>query len=75
MYTVTLLSRTPGFVANRLMRLLGDHKVGLAATNDLVTRFAEGHPTALVFREIEPAERFASEAKDLGVIIAFSYAA
>ena len=75
MYTVTLLSWTPGFVVNRLVKLLRDHKVGLAAAHDLAARLAEGHPSAVVFQGIEPAEHFASESAGLGVQVAVSYAA
>src|ERR1035437_2302348 len=75
MYTVTLLSWTPGFVVNRLVKLLRDHKVGLAAAHDLATRLAEGHPSSVVFQAIEPAERFAGEATGMGVQVAVSYAA
>ena len=75
MYTVTLLSWTPGFVVNRLVQLLRNHKVGLAAAHDLASRLAEGRPSAVVFQTIEPAERFAAEAEGLGVQLAVSYAA
>ncbi len=75
MYTVTLLSWTPGFVVNRLVKLLRNHKVGLAAAHDLASRLAEGLPSSVVFQGIEPAERFAGEAAELGVQVAVSSAA
>ena len=75
MYTVTLLSWTPGFVMNRLVHLLREHNVGLAAAHNLAARLVDGQPSSLVFQAIEPAERFAAKAEELGLKLAVSFAA
>jgi hypothetical protein len=67
MYVVALLGWSPGYVPNRLTDALRRHGYSLADAFRLSSQLAEGSQIAIPFETLEKADRFARDARALGV--------
>jgi hypothetical protein len=58
---------SPGFVANRFIRLLRDNGYGLAQAHEAATRLTTGRAVVVSLDTTLAAEKFADAATQLGV--------
>lgn len=69
MCAVTLVKWSPGFVANRLIAVLREHKISLAEAHQMTSQFVEGRRISVLFDDESSARRFVEEVEPLGVEI------